>query len=162
GVVENNTNSAWVSSVSQDLALDANGGIYLAYTYGSTGSAAYVDKYKSNGGTVSASGIVTGSDNNPFTAGAESFTRDHNGILTLGAAGVLVNDTITVPNNPQVTLTTGPAHGALTLNADGSFTYTPSAGYSGSDSFAYKIVDGGASSNTATVSLTIRRLTNTP
>ena len=41
-------------------------------------------------------------------------------------------------------LVTGPAHGTLTLNADGSFTYTPTAGYTGTDSFTYKANDGTA------------------
>ena len=40
---------------------------------------------------------------------------------------------------------------ALTLNADGSFTYTPSANYNGPDSFTYKANDGTADSNVATV-----------
>ena len=41
---------------------------------------------------------------------------------------------------------TGPAHGTLTLNADGSFTYTPAANYNGTDSFTYKANDGTADS----------------
>ena len=45
----------------------------------------------------------------------------------------------------------GPAHGTLTLNADGSFTYTPAANYNGTDSFTYKANDGSADSNAATV-----------
>jgi hypothetical protein len=46
-------------------------------------------------------------------------------------------------------------HGSLSLNADGGFTYTPSPGYSGPDSFTYRANDGTADSNTATVSLTV-------
>ena len=40
----------------------------------------------------------------------------------------------------------GPAHGTLTLNADGSFTYTPDANFNGPDSFTYKANDGDADS----------------
>jgi hypothetical protein len=47
------------------------------------------------------------------------------------------------------------SHGTLTLNADGSFTYTPAAGYSGSDSFTYVANDGTVDSSIATVNLTI-------
>ena len=34
------------------------------------------------------------------------------------------------------------AHGAVTLNADGSFIYTPNAGFTGTDSFSYMASDG--------------------
>src|SRR5207247_2385177 len=47
------------------------------------------------------------------------------------------------------------SHGALTLNANGSFTYTPAANFNGSDSFTYKANDGLLDSNMATVALTI-------
>ncbi len=35
-----------------------------------------------------------------------------------------------------------PQHGTLTLNADGSFSYTPDANFNGTDSFTYKANDG--------------------
>ena len=47
------------------------------------------------------------------------------------------------------------SHGTLTLNADGGFTYTPNAGFSGPDSFTYHANDGTADSNIVTVSLGI-------
>ena len=44
---------------------------------------------------------------------------------------------------------TGPTNGTLTLNANGSFTYTPNANFFGSDSFTYRANDGFADSATA-------------
>src|SRR5262249_4805858 len=53
-------------------------------------------------------------------------------------------------------LVSGPAHGTVTLNANGAFTYTPKSGYTGADSFTYKANDGQLDSNVATVALTVR------
>ncbi len=51
----------------------------------------------------------------------------------------------------------GPSNGTLVLNADGSFTYTPNAGYTGTDQFVYEIFDDGApvARDRATVYLSI-------
>src|SRR5258708_4872203 len=49
----------------------------------------------------------------------------------------------------------GPANGTLSLNPDGSFTYTPNAGFHGADSFTYVANDGFSDSNTATVTLAV-------
>src|SRR5206468_5493558 len=60
----------------------------------------------------------------------------------------------------------GPAAGnILTLNADGSFTYSPAPGYFGTDAFTYKAYDGcltpevqcSGYSNTVTVNITVIR-----
>ena len=59
-------------------------------------------------------------------------------------------------------LVTGSVHGSLSLNSDGSFTYTPSGNYNGSDSFVYKVNDGTADSNLATVTLTITAVNDAP
>ena len=45
--------------------------------------------------------------------------------------------------------------GNVTINSDGSFTYTPNNGESGPDSFTFRVNDGQANSNVATVSITI-------
>ena len=52
-------------------------------------------------------------------------------------------------------LVSGPANGALTLNANGSFSYTPNANFNGSDSFTYRANDGTVNSNLATVTITV-------
>ena len=75
-------------------------------------------------------------------------------VTTLGQ-GVLANDTDAEDDALTATLVSGPTHGALNLNADGSFDYTPQAGYSGPDSFTYQASDGSASSGVQTVSLTV-------
>ena len=43
-----------------------------------------------------------------------------------------------------------PAHGSVTLNTDGSYTYTPASNYHGSDSFTVVISDGNGGSTTST------------
>ena len=53
-------------------------------------------------------------------------------------------------------------HGTLTLNANGSFTYTPAANYNGTDSFTYKANDGTADSNVATVTITVTAVNDAP
>jgi RHS repeat-associated protein len=53
-------------------------------------------------------------------------------------------------------LVSGPAHGSLAFNADGTFLYTPATGYTGLDSFTYYDTDGLERSNTnATVSILV-------
>ena len=67
-------------------------------------------------------------------------------------------------DSPSLTyaVVTGPQHGALTFNADGSFSYTPAANYNGGDSFTFKANDGQLDSNTATVTLTIAPVNDAP
>jgi hypothetical protein len=55
------------------------------------------------------------------------------------------------------TTLSSPAHGALSLlnTSTGYLIYTPTASYTGSDSFTYKVTSGGEDSSTATVSITV-------
>jgi hypothetical protein len=69
-------------------------------------------------------------------------------VLTVPAwQGVLANDSDPSGYPLTAVLVTQAAHGSATLNADGSFTYTPTAGYSGPDSFRYWADDGYSTSN---------------
>ena len=57
---------------------------------------------------------------------------------------------------------TGPQHGTLVKNADGSFSYTPHKDWYGTDSFTYLANDGKANSNLATVTLTVKPVNDAP
>ncbi len=72
--------------------------------------------------------------------------------MVSAADGVLANDTGT---GITVTGHTAPSHGTVTVNADGSFTYTPNNNYAGTDSFTYTITDLVGQTATATVNLTV-------
>ncbi len=103
--------------------------------------------------------LASSGGNNPPVAVNDSYGLNQDTVLTVPAAGVLVNDTDADGNPLTAAQVTGPSHGTLTLNANGSFTYTPTSGYHGADSFTYKANDGAADSNVATVSLTINAVT---
>jgi hypothetical protein len=75
--------------------------------------------------------------------------------LTVGASGVLKNDTDADHDPLSASPLTGPSHGTLELNSNGSFTYTPEAGYRGTDSFTYLAEDGKSVSEPATVTITV-------
>ncbi|MHC4403368.1 MAG: Ig-like domain-containing protein, partial [Planctomycetota bacterium] len=69
--------------------------------------------------------------------------------------GVLANDVDADGDALTATLVDGPSHGTLTLLADGSFEYTPDAGFRGEDVITYRASDGYSESNLAAVSLTV-------
>ncbi len=72
---------------------------------------------------------------------------DLNGTLT---ASDLDGDTLT-----YLAGSITPAHGSVTINPDGTYTYTPAAGYSGVDSFSFKVNDGLVDSPEVLVAITI-------
>ena len=95
------------------------------------------------------------------TAADQAYSCFANGTLTVSAPGVLAGamDPSGAPLSAQ--LNAGPSDGSLQLNADGSFTYTPDAGFVGTVSFTYFVTDGTATSDAATVTLTVNGAVDT-
>ena len=115
----------------------------------------------------------------PGTAGAAAVTvttaagtSNPNGSFTYVAPPTATNQSVTVPyqtaqaitlgasdpNGPPRTLTftvVQPAHGSVS-GSGANRTYTPATGYSGPDSFTFTASNGVATSNTATVSITVQ------
>jgi uncharacterized repeat protein (TIGR01451 family) len=132
--------------------------------------------------------LVAGSVNVSPVAINDSYTAVGNTLLRAGgsagsgpelfvAQGVMGNDreflgdsatvtqVLTVSTVTSGSITAATPHGSVVMTvADGSFTYLPAAGYTGSDSFTYKLRDDGTDgiagnaddlSDTATVSITV-------
>jgi VCBS repeat-containing protein len=99
--------------------------------------------------------ITVNAVNDPPVASNDSYSTDEDQTLNVSAPGVLGNDSDVEDDPLSAVKVSDPSHGSVTLNSNGSFSYTPDAGYSGSDWFTYKANDGTADSNTATVNITI-------
>ena len=95
--------------------------------------------------------------NDAPVAASDNYSVNADSTLTIPViTGVLANDTdLDTGTVLTAILNSGPAHGTLALNQDGSFSYTPDSGFSGTDSFSYKADDGSANSNIATVNIIV-------
>jgi hypothetical protein len=92
----------------------------------------------------------------PAVLASRDETVVENTVLTVPAATGLLAGSKVFNHDPLLpVLAANPVHGRLTFQNDGSFVYTPDAGFAGMDSFRVLASDGTDLSNTATVSLTI-------
>ena len=120
-----------------------------------------------NGGTVagSASLDITPVNDAPV-ASNDSYSTNEDTALTavLGVNDLLQNDSDV--DGDSLTVNTAPVtdvtNGTLTLNADGTFTYTPNANFNGTDSFTYEVSDGNGGTATASVTITVNPVNDAP
>ncbi len=100
--------------------------------------------------------IINAQGHVPQVVATPDVTQTHMGALVQG--NVLTNDIDPDPqtNAMTATLVQGPTHAAsFALNANGSYSYTPQAGYVGTDTFTYTAHKGEMSSDPATVTITM-------
>jgi len=86
-------------------------------------------------------------------ANADTYATSNATAKRVSAPGVLGNDTDANGDKLTASVVTQPSNGALSMATDGSFTYTPNAGFSGSDSFTYLVSDGSVFSAPAQVTI---------
>ena len=72
------------------------------------------------------------------------------------------NDTPSGDGGNVWALASGPANGSVTVNADGTFSYTPDANYNGPDSFTYTITDADGDVSTATATINVAPVNDVP
>ena len=138
----------------------------FTYTPDANFAGADTFNYTVSDGTATDTGLVTinvGAVEDDPVAADDSYEVAEDGTLNVPVPGVLGNDsdpdagqTISVVDYTQ------PANGSVTLNPNGSFTYTPDPDFNGPDSFTYKISDGAGPTGTATVNITVTAVNDAP
>ncbi|MBI2826642.1 MAG: DUF4082 domain-containing protein, partial [Planctomycetia bacterium] len=147
------------------LALNADGSFTYSPVLNYNGADSFT--YRANDGTSNSNtatvALTVVSVNDPPFAVTNSYSTNEGTVLTVSSAsGVLANDSDVDGNPLTAALVTGPTRGALSLNSNGSFTYTPTANYNGPDSFTYRANDGTVDSNTATVLISVNAVNDAP
>ena len=79
--------------------------------------------------------------------GLDAFPGNESAVLSVSQSGALSGrfvqaDDVTASSALAYGLEAGPEHGSLVVNPDGSYSYTPQAGYAGTDDFSYRVTDG--------------------
>ena len=107
--------------------------------------------------------ITINAVNDPPVANTDNYSTNEDTQLVVNTlSGLLANDTD--PDGPSMSVVSGtsPLTGSLSLNSDGSFTYTPLANYTGIDTFTYQISDGTNTSAFVTVTININPTNDAP
>jgi VCBS repeat-containing protein len=141
------------------LALDPDGSFVYTPNAGATGTDSFTYT-ASDGFAVSNPATVTITltpPNQAPVAGNDRYTVLVGLLgLSVGAPGVLADDSDPDGDPLTASLVSGPRNGSLQLNANGSFSYRPRLLFIGVDSFTYRARDdNGAFSAPATVTLTV-------
>ncbi len=147
------------------LTLNADGSFRYTPRTGFSGTDRF--RYQARDGSSSSARatvtITVAEVNDPPIALADSYTTDENRTLNVNASnGVLDNDTDAEDDDLTAVLVTGASSGTVTLNANGSFSYVPAAGFTGTATFTYQADDGTARSVTTTVTITVSSVNDTP
>lgn len=114
-----------------------------------------ITKISSTGDSTNLTHSANNLKEEPPVAVADSYSGFIETTITVDSPGVLINDTSSQGEPLVAILDSGPEHGTLSLALDGSFTYTPAAGYVGTDFFSYYANDGNSTSQVVTVTLFI-------
>ena len=132
-----------------------NSGTSITYTpaanYSGTDTFAYTVSDGQGGAAVGTVIVTVTGTNDPPVAVADVATSS--GSATTIA--LLANDTDSDGDTLSVASVTQGAHGTVGVSAGGIATYTPVAGYSGTDTFTYIVTDGHGGTATGTVTVTI-------
>ncbi len=146
-----------ISNVSSGALTLAAGG---SFTYTPNAGFSGIDSFtyralNGNGAGTLATATITVQPPAPPTSLDDAYNTPFDTALTVPAPGVLGNDGSNGGGAMTATLVTNAVNGVLALNANGGFTYTPTPGFVGADSFTYLATNSVGAGNVATVLLTV-------
>jgi len=116
--------------------------------------------YKLSDGTADSATVtvtlnITPANDAPVAV-SQSYATAENTALTISAPGLLTGGSdVDGSDVLSAVKLTDPTSGTVTVNADGSFVYTPSSGFAGTDSFTFALSDGTTNSAPATVTIEV-------
>ena len=150
-----------VSAVTQPThgiaAINADGTITYTPTTGYFGGDAFTYTITDPNGLTSTSNVTVNVLPLAPVALPDTYTATEGIPLTVPAStGVLANDTDPDKLPLTAVIASQPTRGTVTLNPDGSFTYTPTAGDYGPDTFTYQATNGTTLSAPVTVTLDVQ------
>ena len=166
GAEQTTPGNATPTSQGGTIRLDADGGFTYDAGTGFSGADAFKYVLANSGGSSTAQVEVTVLPPPP-TATNDAYSTPQNTPLVVSAPGVLENDVLrgaTITSfgassgaEQQALGATTPTTngGSVRLNANGSFTYTPTSSFTGGDTFKYVVGNAGGSA-TATVTITVQ------
>ncbi|MET3761790.1 VCBS repeat-containing protein [Sphingomonas sp. UYEF23] len=142
------------------VSIGANG--VLTYTpdanYNGTDTITYAIS-DGNGGSSTAAVAVTVTPVNDAPVAANDSTTTNEDVPVTFA--VLPNDSDVDGDTLVVSAATSP-NGTVTINADGTLTFTPAANFNGATTISYTISDGNGGRSTATVAVTVAAVNDAP
>ena len=103
--------------------------------------------------------VTPGDVNTPPTAVDDTIQTPENAPITFDSTD---NDIDFDDDTLTVTTVTQPEHGSVTINPDGTLTYTPDPGYNGPDYFTVTISDGNGGTSTQGVLVIVTPANNRP
>jgi hypothetical protein len=165
--VGDGTDDATVTFSGSEAAIDAALAELVYKPAANFNGAEHLHMFAEDMGNFGASGPLTDSDmldilvnsvNDAPVAVSDNYSTPGDTPLTITAPGLLKNDSDVDGDALVVGSLTQAASGILSLNADGSFTYTPNLNFYGTDSFSYTASDGHGGTASTTVTIDVARV----
>ena len=129
--------------------------------YAFTGS---MDEVKVFNGALSSDEVISlydlEADNSKWDGGALSTQEDN--VLVINASELLANDTDPEGDTLSISAVQQGDHGTVSLDSEGNVQFTPEENYSGEATFSYTVSDGNGGEDTATVTLNISSVNDSP
>ncbi|MBD8525505.1 Ig-like domain-containing protein [Pseudomarimonas arenosa] len=147
------------------LSLSDTGTFYYVPQAGYSGVDQFIYRVRDGTGRVSADTTVNIRVNSPAQAADDAYVATEDVVLVVPAAeGLLINDSDIDGDAIYASAAGGcaPCHGRVTIQADGSFRYTPDRDYHGLDEFYYRVSDGIAGQDVGRVSITVLPVNDAP